>query len=192
MWPFGRSAGITPVVPIVEEPHRRRSRLPRLGGSLLHRRRHRAVPTPEVAVHPPAIAHAIPVLGMEGDHHEVDDLFLPDRVEDWPNFLVDMAFRPYPLPGHLEDSDRNHIMNISKGVLRSVLPDDQPVQPQDAAAVGDAADEDLDNRGAAVRRSASARMPTANENRLQLVRRGDATTLARRRPKRAARRSATQ
>jgi hypothetical protein len=128
---------------------------------------------------------------MEGDRYEGNNFLLPDRVEDWPNVLIDMCFQPYPLPEHLEDSDRNEVLNMSKAVLSNLIPDNQPRQPQDTVAVGDAANDGPGDESGVVR-SASARMPKASENRIQLVRTGDAATLGPWRPERVVGRRATR
>mmetsp|Transcript_9796 Transcript_9796/g.18541 ORF Transcript_9796/g.18541 Transcript_9796/m.18541 type:complete len:135 (-) Transcript_9796:117-521(-) len=115
---------MTPVASAaVEAPPRARRRLwLRLSTRGSRRRRQRA-------------AMPIPV------GNDVNNFLMPDQLEDWPNFLVGVYFRPFPFPGHVEDSDRNNVLNVGKQVLRGLLPDGQPRRPQDDVAVGDAADE---------------------------------------------------
>mmetsp|Transcript_99128 Transcript_99128/g.196467 ORF Transcript_99128/g.196467 Transcript_99128/m.196467 type:complete len:176 (+) Transcript_99128:32-559(+) len=161
MWMRGRRARETPIVPVAVEPlppPRHRLWLPGLGGTLLHRRRRDAMPIPDCS--------------------EVDNLLMPDWVEDWPNFIVGASFRPCLLPGWVEDSDRNETLNMNKQNLIALLPDGQPRQPrEDDAAVGGAADEGLgDDHG--VVRSDSARVLMAKESQHPLVPSRDAETLA--------------
>mmetsp|Transcript_51804 Transcript_51804/g.102993 ORF Transcript_51804/g.102993 Transcript_51804/m.102993 type:complete len:353 (+) Transcript_51804:3-1061(+) len=99
-------------------------------------------------------------------------------VEDWPNLLVE---------GCVEESKKNEVLSTGK---QELLPHGWPRQPQDDAAVGDAADAGLGDEHGVVR-SASARAPMAHENQPQLVPIRDAATLATHEPERALRRSAT-
>jgi len=99
---------------------------------------------------------------------------MPDRVEDWPNHMMEMAHRPLPmLPGYVEESFVNDYVNLNKGyveeslvndyvnlnkeIILKQIPEGQPKQPQDVAAA-DAAVDGLDGEPRTFRRSASACM----------------------------------
>jgi len=166
---FGRRARMTPVVPVAEGLPRRNRwwQLPGLGGHFVRRRQRHAALIPDAAMPPPADVFP----DMEGNE-ETDFFMMPERPEDWPNFILESTFRPIPFPEHVAGNDRNNTMNMIKQMLFRLTPAGLPGQPQDAAAPDAAADESLAAEPGTVRRSASARIHRAEAPQIAMVRIG--------------------
>lgn len=198
MWPFSRRTHVTTFTPVAEElkPRRRKFQLPKLGGTSQQRRHQCPTSTQEAVMdQAPAAMDQAPATVPDTDFdEEVDNFLMPERIENWPNFMLETLYRPYPFPGHVEDSDRNVVMNTSKAILFTLLPNEQPMprQQQDPAEAGVAANEDAGDQP--VRRSASARMLHAKEreNWTVLVDRDEAAARRTRKAKRATRRRSTK
>jgi len=113
---------------------------------------------------------AATVPDMEDNHEEADFFMMPERAEDWPDFFLELLFRPIPFPDHVEGNDRNEFMNTSKRILFSLVPAGQPRQLKHAAEV--AADEDHPVEPGTVRRSASAQINRVKAPQNVMLRRG--------------------
>merc|ERR1719223_603260 len=66
-----------------------------------------------------------PGADMESDDEEQDGWWLPEP-EELPNYELRALFRP--LPGHINDNDKNEVFNLMKQVLFRLVPRGQPKQ----------------------------------------------------------------
>merc|ERR1712008_570076 len=92
-------------------------------GHLLRRFRH--IARRAAAARPHMAAHGMD-RDMDGDDDQPLDFFMPEDVEQWPAFMLRTLI--VPIPGHVEGSNRNEVINLSKLVLLRIVPQGQPRQ----------------------------------------------------------------
>ena len=131
MWRFPRPRRAAPVTRIAEDvqPRRRWLRLPTFGGTWVRRQR-TAQPVQFAPLIPgaPMVAREMDEMDEIDDEtdDEIHDFWLPDDVNEWPAFFLRTLV--VPIPGHVEGSDQNEVINLSKLVLFSLVPQGEPRQ----------------------------------------------------------------